>query len=100
MKDALLLICDVGELAQGKVLAIRRGDQQILDGVHVLAVRLLHADQQVELALSLNDLGSSLAADGGLHDGVDVIHIEPDSGRSFRGSAQRSDWAGPVREPP
>ena len=46
----------VGELAEGKVLAIGSGDQQILDGVHVLAVRLLHADQKVELALALNDL--------------------------------------------
>ena len=52
---------DVGELAQRKKLAVRRRDQQVLDGIHILPERLLHTDHQIELALALDHLSGRRA---------------------------------------
>ncbi len=77
MNDAPLFDLNIGELAERKMLAGGRRDQQIPDGVGILAVRLLHAHQQIELALALNHLRGRFAAHRGLDHGVDVVHVQP-----------------------
>ncbi len=67
---------DIAELAEGQILAVGRGDEQVADGVFVFAERLLHAHHQIELALALNDLRGRLAADGRVHDVVNVAYVE------------------------
>jgi len=70
-----LLLPDIGELAQRQVLAIRRGDQQVLDRILVLAEGLLHAHDQVELLLALNHLRGGLARHGRVDQRVNVGHV-------------------------
>ena len=67
---------DVGKLAERKVLAVRRRDQDVLDGLHVLPVRLLKPDDQIEGPLALNDLRGGRAADGGFDERVDVADVQ------------------------
>ncbi len=59
-----------------QVLAVRSGDQQVLDGVLIAAEGLLHAHDQVELALALDHLRGRGAAHRGFHQRVHVAHVQ------------------------
>src|SRR5690242_14536423 len=69
-----------GELGERDLLAGRGGNEEIADVVGAGAVLRLHADHQVEKFFALNDLRSSLSADGGLHDGFDVRDVDAIAG--------------------
>ena len=65
MKDAPFPWRDVGELAEGNLLAVGRADEQIADLMGAAAELRLHADDEIEQLLALNDLRDGLSADGG-----------------------------------
>ncbi len=67
---------DVGELAERQVLVVRRRDQDVLDRLHVLPIRLLQPDDQIERSLALDHLRRRRAADRGLDQRVDVGDVE------------------------
>ena len=67
---------NVRELAQRQVLAVGGSDQQILDRLHVLSVGLLHADDEIELALALDHLGGHTTAKSGLDQRVYVADVQ------------------------
>jgi len=83
---------DVGELAQGEILAVGCGNEQALDRILVAAVRLLHAQDQVELLFSLDHLGGRFARHGGIDQGIDVAHVQPVAGHL--GPVRSNDQAG------
>ena len=62
-----------------------------------LAERLLHAHYQVELALALDHLRGGRAADGGLHQRVDVAHVQAVAGNL--GAVRRNGQAGLAQFP-
>src|SRR4029077_19163341 len=44
---------DIRELTERKMLVVRRGDQDVLDGLHVLAVGLQQPHHKIERSFSL-----------------------------------------------
>ena len=67
---------DVGDLAQGNGLAVRRGHGDLPDRLEVGAVGRQPADDEVEALLALVDLRERLPADGRLDDGPDIADVE------------------------
>ncbi len=67
---------DGGELGERDLLAGGSGDEEIADVAGAGAELRLHADDEVEEFFALDDLGGGLAADGGLHNGSDVVDID------------------------
>src|SRR4029077_7361811 len=61
-----------GELGEGNLLACGSGDEQIANVACAGAVLRLHSNDQIEKFFALDDLGGSLAPNGGLDDGFDV----------------------------
>lgn len=71
------LLSNGRQLLERDTCAVRRADDDIADRLDVLAELGKKADDEVEPALALVDLGDGLPADGGLHDIVDVIDLQP-----------------------
>src|SRR5262249_33756523 len=65
------------ERGQRQALAARRRDQQPADRVGVIAVALVHAHHEVEIALSLDDLRRRHAAHRRLEEAINGRDVEP-----------------------
>ena len=76
MNDAPLASWMFASSLKRNLLAGGRADEQVADLLGVLAELRLHADDEVEQLLALNDLGGRLAADGGLNDRFDVGDVD------------------------
>ena len=77
MNDAPLLDLDVGELAERQVLAVRRRDQEVLDGVHVLPVAAPAAGRRGRTPARPGCTWvAAVAADRGLDQRVDVGDVQ------------------------
>ncbi len=72
-----------GQLLERNTGAVRRADQDVADGFHVLPILRQKPDDEVEQPLAFVHFGDRLAADRRLHDGVHVRHLEPVSGARF-----------------
>ncbi len=83
---------DVGDGAEGNLIAVGSGDEDSADGLGRVAELRRVANGEVEAAVAVDDLRDGRAADGGLHDVVDVLRLEAEA-RGF-GAVDGDEQAG------
>ena len=76
MKRRAAGLLDVGQFGKRNLLAAGRGHQQVADLACAGAELRVHADHQIEELFALDHLRRRLAADGRVHHGAHIVHID------------------------